>query len=118
MGDRACPPPPEDHRAYCRVKRRLVIIRPEAEADTEDAALWYEAQRVGLGLDFDEDLDHLLQRIRENALQFPEIEPEVRRGLLNRFPYAVYFVVENEMVAIVAVLHQRRRPGAWRDRLG
>ncbi len=100
------------------MKRRRLITRPEAKADVEDAALWYEAQRVGLGFDFTDDLDRVLMRIRENALQFPEIEPEVRRGLLARFPYAVYFEVEDETAEIVAVLHQRRRPGVWRDRLG
>jgi len=74
------------------VKQRL-IVRPEAELDVSEAAGWYEHERPGLGHRFLDELGELLVRIESSPLQFPEIEKGVRRGLLRRFPYGVYFVV-------------------------
>jgi hypothetical protein len=50
--------------------------------------IWYEAQREGLGERFVSEVDALIDRIRYHPLQFPVIEPPVRRGLLHCFPYA------------------------------
>ena len=51
---------------------------------------------------------------RTRPLQFPEVEPNVRRALLRRFPFAVYFLAEAGTVEIIAVLHMRRDPETWR----
>lgn len=97
------------------MKRRLVI-RPEAESDIGDAAAWYERERQGLGLQFIAELDRVLGRIGESPYQFPEIDQGVRRGLLHRFPYAVYFEVHEEDVEVRAVLHLHRHPDTWKRR--
>jgi plasmid stabilization system protein ParE len=93
-----------------------VIVRPGAQADIREAALWYESRRPGLGSDFTLRFDTLLERIAQNPLQFPEIGTGVRRALLQRFPYAIYFVVAASPV-VIAVLHQRRHPDTWRQKL-
>src|ERR1019366_1795638 len=87
------------------------FVPPEARDDIESAALWYEQQREGVGAQFLAELDVLLDRIREHPLQFPFVEEPVRRGLLHRFPYAVYFVEEPDRTAVLAILHQHRSPG-------
>jgi plasmid stabilization system protein ParE len=92
------------------------LIRPEAQVEIEEAGLWYEDQRAGLGELFAAELFELISRIAESPLQFPSIGPLVRRGLLPKFPYAVYFLVENAETVIIAVLHQRRDPAVWRRR--
>jgi plasmid stabilization system protein ParE len=91
----------------------------EAQDDIEAAALWYEEQREGLGARFIVELDGVLDRIGRSALQFPLLDPPVRRALLHRFPYAVYFVAEASggQPVVLAVLHQHRDPDAWRSRL-
>ncbi len=51
-------------------------------------------------------------------LQFPNVGENIRRALLRRFPYAIYFVVRDESrVAVIAILHQRRNPRVWGERL-
>ena len=97
------------------MKRRL-IVRPEAELDIGDAASWYERERQGLGLRFIAELDRVLERIGASPYQFPEIEHGVRRGLLHRFPYAIYFEVHEEDVEVCAVLHFHRHPDTWKRR--
>jgi plasmid stabilization system protein ParE len=94
-----------------------VIVRPLAEADVREAAFWYERRREGLGAEFTLELDALYDRIGRSPQQFPEIGDGARRALLRRFPYAVYFVIGEELPIIIAVLHQHRRPEALRERL-
>lgn len=96
----------------------MTVVRSrEAERDIEEGAFWYEQQRAGLGVEFVLELDAVLERVETGPRQFPEIEPRVRRALLRRFPYAVYFVIEEDSVGVFAVLHQSRDPGGWKARL-
>lgn len=95
-----------------------LIIRPTAEADIEEASDWYEGEERGLGGGFLDELGNTLARVREMPLQFPSIGKGVRRALLGRFPYAIYFILREDRRAIViAVLHQRRSPAMWKRRL-
>lgn len=91
--------------------------RPIAEADVREAAFWYEGKRGGLGAEFVLELDSLYERVLQNPRQFPEIGEGARRALLRRFPYTIYFIAGDEAVTVIAVLHQHRRPEAWRARV-
>jgi plasmid stabilization system protein ParE len=87
------------------------IIRPAAEQDIREAVDWYEGEEPELGARFLDELQSTLNRLRMMPLQFPSVGKGVRRALLRRFPYAIYFVMPDEARAVViAVLHQRRAP--------
>ena len=94
-----------------------LFVRPVAEGDVREAAFWYEGRRGGLGAEFILELDALYERILQNPRQFPEIGEGARRALLRRFPYAIYFIAGEDTLVVIGVLHQHRRPEAWRDRL-
>ena len=96
--------------------KRRTFVRPEAQTDIREAARWYEDREPGLGVRFLSEIRTSLQHISDNALMFPIIEEEVRRALMHKFPYSIYFVSEPEAIAIIAVLHQHRRPHAWKSR--
>lgn len=98
-----------------------VRIDPEAEAETREAAGWYEQRHPGLGLEFLAAVDNAVQRIRNTPERYPRLEtlPEehaVRRLLLDRFPYVVVYESAEDEVRILAVAHTRRRPNYWRHR--
>ena len=95
---------------------RRVVVRPRARTDIETASFWYETRQPGLGIRFVNELDRLFERVEESPFQFPEIEGGVRRGLLRRFPYGVYFAPEPERIVIIAVLHLHRHPETWKQR--
>jgi plasmid stabilization system protein ParE len=93
-----------------------VRYRPEAFADVAEAFSWYQAQRVGLGWEFVAELENtvaLLQRVPEVG---PVVHRSLRRALLRRFPYAVYYELDPDKVHIRAVLHMRRHPRRWQAR--
>jgi plasmid stabilization system protein ParE len=98
------------------MKPRL-IIRPEAEAELAEAFEWYERRVPGLGADFLTAVDAALDSLLSNPLQHPLIYKVVRRALTRRFPYQVLFVVEADVVTVIAVFHGTRDPKIWRDRI-
>lgn len=95
-----------------------LLVRRVAESDVEIAARWYEGERPGLSQRFLKELGHNLARIQEAPAQFTLVSQVVRRALLRRFPYAVYFVVEEEALVVLAILHLRRHPNTWKERSG
>jgi plasmid stabilization system protein ParE len=90
-----------------------VIFRPQAEEDLQRIYQWYESQQRGLGEDF---LD-ILERKLENLLEYPEsfgiIHKNIRRIILSKFPYLVFYTVKGNQVIILAVLHAFRDPAIW-----
>ena len=93
-----------------------IAFRPEAAADVRAAFRWYEAQRPGLGHEFEATLDAELTLLRAAPTAFPIVFRQLRKLLLRRFPYAVYYEIEPEMIRIRAVLHLRQHPRRWRSR--
>ncbi len=91
-------------------------LRRPAQADIADAARWYEARGKGLGTEFLRAVDACLSNIRRSPESYPHVHPRVRRALLRRFPYAVFYVLSGQHLQVIACLHVRRRPGVWKSR--
>ena len=97
---------------------KQVVVRPAAAADIEDAFLWYERQRNGLGTEFLEALRATMDLVLVHPEAFPVLRRGARRALVQRrFPYGLYFRVEGDVVLLVACLHAKRHPRRWRSRL-
>lgn len=93
-----------------------VRIRPEAEADLSDAAAWYEEQRPGLGHRFLDEVLAVFSRISEVPLMYPIIHRNMRRAFIRRFPFGVYYQVEDDAIVVIAVMHGSRDPRRWKSR--
>jgi plasmid stabilization system protein ParE len=96
---------------------RLISDAP-VDLDVEAALEWYENERPGLGLDFLDELRATYDRIAAGPLKYQELRGGIHRTLLRRFPYAVYFAVEQNVVVVTAVLHASRDPAEWQRRRG
>lgn len=95
---------------------RSFEIRKPAQADIADAARWYEQRDKGLGAEFLRALEACFSSIQRGPESHALVHPRVRRALLRRFPYGVFYVVEEQRISVIACLHVRRRPGAWKAR--
>ena len=93
-----------------------VVFRPEAVVEVTEAYAWYEARRRGLGQDFAEALDITVASIAERPLSHRAVHGELRRAVMRRFPYAVYFRVLGQETLVVGVVHGHRDPRAWQSR--
>ena len=90
-----------------------LFLRPEAQDDVLAARDWYSQRREGLGEGFVVALDELLDQIAEAPQMHEVVVGEVRRGMIRRFPYVVYYRPLLDRIEILAVLHGSRNPRTW-----
>lgn len=81
-----------------------------AQQEVDDAYRWFEERTEGKGLEFLDELDRVIRMIRSFPLAAFEIEPEIRRSLLARFPYAVVYGLDGQTLVVIAVAHTHREP--------
>ena len=91
-----------------------LILRQEAERDLVEAYKWYEEKVPGLGSNFMAVIELTLESIQENPVQFPVIYRNVRRALMRRFPYGIFYFLEGERIVVLGVMHTARNPAKWR----
>jgi plasmid stabilization system protein ParE len=95
---------------------RSVIFLPEVEADIAAAYWWYEEKDFGLGDEFLRCMEEAFSRIAAHPEQFPTRFDYIRRCLVRRFPYAVYFDHDERTVFITYVFHTAQNPGKLFER--
>lgn len=78
-----------------------------------EAYEWYETHSLGLGSEFELAFELQLKRLEQVPLLYPEVAPGIRRTLLPRFPFGVFYTVRNDLVHILAVVHNARHPKRW-----
>ena len=88
-----------------------------AQKELDDTVDWYNGQATGVGREFLDEIDRAVRRIVSFPMSCPEIEPEVRRCLLARFPYGLIYGINQDIIVVVAVAHLHREPRYWADRM-
>ena len=78
-----------------------------------EAQEWYELQSPGLGEEFIAAMELQLKRLEQAPLLYAEVIPNVRRALLPRFPYGLFYAVRSNLINVLAVLHDARNPRQW-----
>lgn len=96
------------------MKIRFLVL---AQRELDDAVVWYNEQAAGLGQQFLDELDRAVRRTVAFPMSCPEIEPEVRRCLLARFPYGLIYGIDRETIVVVAVAPLHREPRYWVGRI-
>ena len=98
-----------------------VRISEEADAEMAEAARWYESHGVGLGTAFLEAVDSAVVRVAETPQlggPVPGVDDaSIRRRPVQRFPYHLVYLELPDRIQVLAIAHDRRRPGYWVGRL-
>ena len=81
------------------------------------ARKWYEREASHMVQIFLDEIRSLVTSIEENLLMYPKVFDEVRRALMTRFSYAIYFTVAHESIVVLAVAHQARDEKMWKRRV-
>ena len=92
------------------------IVRPRAEDDIQAAFEWYESEQAGLGNEFLSSVRNALRAFRDAPESCVKIYGEVRRAIVSRFPYVVFYIAQPTRLVVLAVLHQARSPRTWPGR--
>ncbi len=93
-----------------------LVVRRLASLDINTAALWYEDRVPRLGVRFVAEIDACLETIRATPELYPIVHRDIRRALVRKFPFAVFYVFRDDMITVTACMHTRRAPKAWRRR--
>jgi plasmid stabilization system protein ParE len=99
-----------------------LVVRPEAEADIDEAYAWYERRSIGLGDRFLDAVEATFALVQESPGRFPakHREPDlvIRRALVEGFPYGVFFIWNetDNATSVIACMHARRDPRRWLQR--
>jgi hypothetical protein len=94
-----------------------VRLRPELVEDAHEGFLWYEAAATGLGHEFLRSFFVATAAGHRQPLVYRKVYGDFRRVLLGRFPYALYFRVERNVVVIFLLVHGARDPALIRRAL-
>ena len=92
-------------------------FHPEALAEFQESAVFYESQQIGLGARFIVAVESVLNHIVTAPQSCRVMDEDVRRFLTKIFPYAVLYTIESDYILIVAVMHCHREPGYWQHRI-
>src|SRR6266568_6528921 len=95
----------------------IVRFTPEADAELAEARQWYAHQREDLDIEFMERIDDALSRIVRNPRLYTIVYRTLRRAVVRRFPFAIFYEVTADEIQVVAVFHSRRVPESWKSRV-
>lgn len=94
-----------------------IVFHEAAQAELEETTRYYDEQQAGLGDQFATEVRLTLSRILQQPGGWTRLADQIRRCRTNRFPYGVVYVVRGDEILVLAVMHLRRKPGYWSDRL-
>jgi len=92
-------------------------VRRSAERDIAGAQDWYERQQAGLSRVFHQELTATVEIISETPFIYPILYRNVRRAILHRFPYLIWYRVEDDLITIIACTHGKANPRKLSQRL-
>jgi plasmid stabilization system protein ParE len=93
-----------------------VVLRDEAQAEFENAFDFCEQRRAGLGVAFVTRVQEVFDRIAANSRMHGIVFADIRKAVVAKFPYCVYYRAEQARVEVIAVFHVSRDPSIWPGR--
>ena len=96
-----------------------MTIRFAAKALEELAQAWewYENASPGLGEAFYDEIERTVAHILSYPYAFPEKSNGFRCVLIHRFPFALWYGVNDMNITVLAVANTHRKPDYWLDRI-
>jgi len=90
-----------------------VKFAEEASSEFRESVEWYELRTRELGLRFTNEIDSTIERIRLNPDLYQKIVGNIRRIQVNRFPYSVFYTIDNDVLVVLRIFHNKRKPIQW-----
>jgi plasmid stabilization system protein ParE len=87
-----------------------VQVRRAAELDIAEAQVWYETQQSGLGAEFRSEVSRVIDQLAATPLIYQVVHRDIRRAIVRRFPYLVWYRIAAETVIVLACTYAGRDP--------
>jgi len=95
--------------------KRLIFL-PYAEIDIKDSIDYYRENTEGLEKDFIKIIDSSFREITKNPEAFPKIKFDIRKYVVSKFSFSIFYIDRQDFLYIIAVFHDKRNPKDWRKR--
>jgi plasmid stabilization system protein ParE len=92
------------------------VFRLEARDELLEAQDWYERRAAGLGTAFARTVEAAVESLQRAPRQYPVVHRDIRRVLLRRFPYAIFYRADEDEIIVLAVFHLAGDPERWQSR--
>ena len=92
-------------------------FHPEALEEYLNAVSYYAKISTQLAESFIKSVESGINNICEHPKTWLIVEDDVRRCLINRFPFGIYYCIEDNIIVIYAVMHMSRHPDYWKKRI-
>ncbi len=92
-----------------------IHVEDSAQGDLEAAVRWYKNIRPGLQDEYRLCVRAALHRISRYPEAYPKVGKRLRRALIDRFPFAVFYLQDADLIRVFAVLHTHRSPRFWKQ---
>jgi len=93
-----------------------IIFDPDAKDEFLEAVQYYEGCQGGLGYRFRLAIESATKKIAETPFMYRVLHAPFRRHLVTKFPYSIIYSIEPDHIRIIALAHNKRKPGYWIDR--
>lgn len=80
------------------------------------AKRWHDERRSGLGLEFEAQVLRVVGFLGSSPEIFPQVDGNIRRALVRRFPYALFLCIVDTGVIVLSCHHLRRKQRNWQER--
>jgi plasmid stabilization system protein ParE len=94
-----------------------IVFRMEAQSEFDRAFDWYENKQPGLGVDFLNHVAEMLNHVELMPESSAQVFEDIRRAVVHRFPYSVFYRIEESQIVVIAVFHTKRDPQIWKERV-
>jgi plasmid stabilization system protein ParE len=94
-----------------------VRLHPDARAELREARRWYDKRSPLSATAFAHAVDNAVSRILEAPTQYPLADHRTRKFVFQHFPFNIFYLPIESEIVIIAVAHQKRRPGYWCNRI-
>jgi plasmid stabilization system protein ParE len=93
-----------------------VRLHPDAEQELRNAYLWYLERSSAVAESFIAEVDHAIGVVGDKPVRWPRLTKSLRRYVFPRFPFSLVYRVKPAYVEVIAIAHQKKRPGYWQHR--
>jgi len=93
-----------------------VVYRPEAETELLDGVSYYGSEDPSQGDDFLLTIHHYILEIAAHPMRFPKAGGEIRRCVVRKYPFVIFYRARKDHVNILAIAHTSRHPDYWKGR--
>jgi plasmid stabilization system protein ParE len=92
-------------------------FHPDAMIEFDEAGDFYDLRSKELGERYRSHIQSSIEEIEDSPYSWPMFDEDVRRHVVDDFPFVIIYLTLDDLVQIVAVMHTSRRPGYWKDRI-